>query len=124
VAALKNTLKALNRPPLKAERILKPEGVKTSFHSACKRSGLGEKFGFHKKTGRVLFRPHDLRHTFASWIGAFAPEFVVGRLLGYAKGSVTDRYAGRQDVETLRGWLGKMEWLEAERPERNTAVSR
>jgi integrase len=118
VVALRNTLRVLNRPPRKKERILKPEGVKTSFHSACKRAGLGEKFGFHKKTGRVLFRPHDLRHTFASWIGAYAPEFVVARLLGHAKGSVTDRYAGRQDVETLRSWLEKMEWLESEAGER------
>lgn len=56
------------------------------FDAACKAAGVGH------------VRPHDLRHTYASWLlqdGATLAE--VGKLLGHTSTATTERYAHLQE---------------------------
>ena len=71
-------------------------GLRRAFVAALKRAGLA---------GR---RVHDLRTSFATWIGAFAPSFVMSQLLGHAKSTVTSRYGQNLSIEDLRAWLDKL----------------
>jgi len=58
------------------------KNIRRSFKSACNRAGIEN------------FRPHDLRHTFASWlVMEGVPLFEVSKLLRHASIQMTERYA-------------------------------
>lgn len=97
---LEKRLKLLDRVPSKDERVLnvmKPYG---GFKSALGRAGIDS-----------AFRIHDLRHTFATWLGQYCTHSVMQRLMGHAPSSITDIYAQHQDIETLRKGLAQLPWL-------------
>ncbi len=56
------------------------EEIRKSFKSALKRADLPD------------IRWHDLRHTFATWVGQKATFVVYRALLGHSPGSVSERY--------------------------------
>lgn len=56
--------------------------IKTAFRAACRRAGLTD------------LRPHDLRHTYASWLVQRGVNIrAVGELLGHKTMAMTMRYA-------------------------------
>ena len=56
--------------------------VRTSFATACKRAGI------------TNFHPHDLRHSFASWLVMDGvPLYEVSKLLRHSSIKMTERYA-------------------------------
>jgi integrase len=58
------------------------DNLKNGFSGACKRAGV------------TNFRPHDLRHTCASWlVMAGVPLYEVRDILGHASIRTTERYA-------------------------------
>lgn len=58
------------------------QDFKTGFHGACQRALIAD------------LTPHDMRHTFASWlVQAGTPLFEVQRLLGHSSINLTMRYA-------------------------------
>ena len=58
------------------------DNLKNGFSGACKRAGIAN------------FRPHDLRHTCASWlVMAGVPLYEVRDILGHASIRTTERYA-------------------------------
>jgi integrase len=63
-----------------------------AFKGALDRAGLGG----------LRFRFHDLRHTFATWLGAENPEAVVAALLGHTPTTVTSLYTQHVGPERLR----------------------
>jgi integrase len=96
-------LKRLGRVPRPEEPIVAHAGeLKRSFSTALKRAGFA---------GRD-FRVHDLRHSYLSWLGEHCPHAVMQVLAGHSAHSITDRYTQHQDIEKLREWLDKLEWLE------------
>ncbi len=54
--------------------------IKKSFKTALKKANLPD------------IRWHDLRHTFATWVGQIAPFVVYRALLGHSPGNVSERY--------------------------------
>lgn len=99
LTALKQRLTSLGRIPNGSEQVIKIRELRGSFNSALKHAGL------------VHYRIHDLRHSFASWIGAYCPYAIMKKLLGHCGGTVTDKYILHQDVETMRKELNKLPWL-------------
>lgn len=60
----------------------------TRFRAAVDRAGVGH------------VRPHDLRHTYASWLlQAGRPLAEVGKLMGHESTATTQRYAWLEDVD-------------------------
>ncbi len=97
----KNLRSSLGRKPSDNEPIVTtPADFKRSFRKALRIAKLENKFRFH-----------DLRHTFASWLGEFCPHAVMQKLLGHTATTITDRYTQHQTLETLRSWLNKLPWL-------------
>lgn len=77
--------------------------IRKSFDSALKRAGLDKEV--------PGFRPHDMRHTHASLLAERAPYAVLQLLLGHATNSVTDRYAMKVGIETMREYLDALPWF-------------
>src|SRR5688572_13218751 len=70
--------------------------IKHSFKSAIRRAGLPETTRWHDAT----------RHSFASWLGEFAPFAVVRDCLAHSGGTITDRYSHAR-------WTKQVEAIEA-----------
>jgi len=69
--------------------------VKTTFSDVLDRAKIKD------------FRPHDLRHTLASWMAAEgASEYVIGRALNHQASTVTARYS-HLDAEPVREAMNK-----------------
>jgi integrase len=109
VAELKKLLATLGRVPKAEERVVPgfAEGVNVAkiFRAALVRSGLDPDL-----------RPHDLRHSFASWVGETCPEAVTKRLLHHAALDITDRYSRHQRMDALRKGLNSLPPLLAAPP--------
>lgn len=101
VAELKILLASFKKVPAPQEPMLSVEYLKRSFKNALKRAKLDDR----------EFRIHDMRHTFASWLGEFCPHAICQKLLGHSATNVTDIYIKHQNIETLREWLNKLPWL-------------
>lgn len=83
--------------------------ISRSFRAALDRAGLSVAT---TATGeRVQFRFHDLRHTFATWVAAVAPEQIKRALLGHSARDVSSRYT-HLTVEQMRPHLEALERLE------------
>jgi integrase len=98
---LRRLQKSLGKIPGKDEPVVPgTEGVNVTkaFAGACKRAGLGDR----------NLRIHDLRHAYASWIGATCPRAVEQRLLGHKAQNISDHYARHQEMETLREGINRL----------------
>jgi integrase len=112
--ALKLRLKELGRVPHPEEEIVKVERIVKSFKTRLKAIGIEER----------KFRVHDLRHSFASWLGKFCTHSIMQILLGHRPQSMTDRYSMHQDIEDLREGLNKLPWLqEVKTPQSSSIVA-
>lgn len=75
--------------------------IKTGWKAACRRAGLyheaviiGIKTGKPRKIVKAMFSPHDLRHTFASWLTMRnVPIRTIQELLGHKDIKMTQRYS-------------------------------
>jgi integrase len=82
---------------LETRRLDKRPGQKYVFESPSKEGHLKN---VHKYLGKILqqtgiedFRPHDLRHTFGSWLGQNnATAFIIQDALGHSDSKMTKRY--------------------------------
>ena len=110
VEALRKQLFSLGRVPSRQEPVLDIIEPHEGFKAALKRCGLDSSI-----------RIHDLRHTFATWLGEHCTHSVMQRLMGHAPASMTDHYAKHQDMEVLRKGLNRLPWL-TERRGQDTAV--
>jgi len=82
--------------------------VRKVFDAALRRAGLGE----------LKLRIHDLKHSFATWIGATCPRAVEQRLLAHEPETVSDRYAQHQGEEVLRTGIDSLPLLLGEPAEK------
>ena len=91
--------------------------ITKSFKSALERAGLSKEV-----------RWHDLRHTFATWVGQRATFVVYRALLGHSPGSVSERYFHppfdeiKRVIETLPRLLTGFEKTENEKAETQAKV--
>jgi len=74
--------------------------LRNAWKQVCKAAGFAEKSFVKGKRGKLLprwkptVRVYDLRHTFASHlVSRNASLYLVGKLLGHARSSTTERYA-------------------------------
>jgi integrase len=104
-------LKTLNK---NNERVIpgNAKELKKAFDTASKRAELGKIFGVSPRTKKVQFRIHDLRHTFAAWVGEHCTDAIKQILLGHAGNTVTGKYGQIKDMGVLRQGVNKLEWLE------------
>ncbi|MBI4585917.1 MAG: site-specific integrase [Planctomycetes bacterium] len=86
--------------------------IKKSFKSALKRAGLSPDI-----------RWHDLRHSFATWIGQRATFVVYRALLGHSPGSVSERYF-HPPFEELRKVIDSLPHLLSHKPAADTMLAR
>jgi integrase len=96
--------KALGRVPSKDEPVI-PDAealdVKTSWKGVLTKAKLRDRG----------FRPHDLRHTFVSWLGESCTHAVMQKLAGHAATNITDRYGQHQELEVLRAGINSLKPL-------------
>ncbi len=93
--------KSLGRIPRSTEAVIPDASginIEKAFHGALKRAGLG---------GR-RFRIHDLRHSFASWLGERCTHSVMKKLLGHAAIDISDRYGKHQRMAALREGINSL----------------
>lgn len=89
-----------NRGDAYAPKVGSGGQIKTGWKAACRRAGLCAEVieiqpgGKPRRTMRPLFTPHDLRHTFGSWLTMRGvPIRTVQELMGHSDISMTQRYA-------------------------------
>lgn len=95
---LDGLLKSLGRIPDPGEPIVPmPAGwdLKDSWKNLLRRAGFEA----------LHLRAHDLRHSFASWLGERCPEAITGCLLGHRRGTQTAVYDSHQSEEALRAGI-------------------
>jgi len=68
--------------------------VRKVFDACLRRAGLGDI--------RPRIRIHDLKHSYAAWIGATCPRAIEQRLLGHTPETISDHYARHQTMDDLR----------------------
>ncbi len=83
----------------------KSSEFKNGFKAAVKRAGLDEEVG--------NFRFHDLRHSFAVFVGNVSPYTALQQLMGHAPGTISEKYGNKLTVEERRVHLEKLEWFNA-----------
>lgn len=98
--ALEGKLKEMGRVPKAHEQIVASGDLRHAFPRIAKRA----------KLGHLGLRPHDLRHSFLSWLDAKAPRAVVRDLAGHTDRDITDRYS-HPDFEALRKGINSLPWL-------------
>ena len=93
-----------------------------------KSAGLAAEYSVQGKRGllkryRPMFRPHALRHTYASHLVSQGESlYIVGKLLGHTRPETTQRYADLAD-ESLREAANKF-WPEYAKAKKVTKMTR